>query len=87
MPPAKEISGVAGPGLLALMGPKGIPRPIIQRIQEATRKETEDPEFAEVLKRLDMAVLYQNAGDYEKFVQQDFEDIGKVVKALGLDKK
>jgi len=87
VPTAKEIYGVASPGFLALMGPKGIPKPIVQQIQEAARKATEDPEFAEALKKLDMAVLYQNTEDYEKFVQQDFENIGKVVKALGLDKK
>ena len=41
----------------------------------------------EALKKLDMAILYQNTEEYEKFVRQDFESIGKVVKALGLDKK
>jgi tripartite-type tricarboxylate transporter receptor subunit TctC len=69
------------------MGPKGIPKPIVQRIQEAAKKATEEPEFTEALKKLDMAILYQTTEEYEKFVRQDFESIGKVVKALGLDKK
>jgi tripartite-type tricarboxylate transporter receptor subunit TctC len=87
VPTAKEIYGVASPGFLALMGPKGIPKSIVQQIQEASRKATEDPEFKEALKKLDMAILYQNTDEYEKFVRQDFESIGKVVKTLGLDKK
>ena len=87
VPTAKEIYGVASPGFLALMGPKGIPKAIVQQIQEAAKKATEDPEFTEALKKLDMAILYQNTEEYEKFVRQDFENIGRVVKALGLDKK
>lgn len=87
VPTVKEIYGVSSPGFLALMGPKGLPRPVTQRIQEAAKSATEDPEFQEVLKKLDMAILYQKTADYEKFVREDFEKIGKVVKSLGLDKK
>jgi tripartite-type tricarboxylate transporter receptor subunit TctC len=87
VPTAKEIYGVASPGFLALMGPKGVPQSIVQQIQEAARKATEDSEFKEALKKLDMAILYQNSAEYEKFVRQDFDNIGKVVKDLGLDKK
>jgi tripartite-type tricarboxylate transporter receptor subunit TctC len=47
----------------------------------------DDPEFKEALKKLDMAILYQTTEEYEIFVRQDFESIGMVVKALGLDKK
>jgi len=69
------------------MGPKNIPGSVVQKVAEAVKKATDEPEFKEVLKKLDMAILYQKTEDYEKFVRQDFENIGKVVKALGLDKK
>ena len=34
-----------------------------------------------------MSILYLNTEDYEKFMRQDSEDIVKLVKRLGLDKK
>lgn len=86
-PTVKEIYGIASPGFLAIMGPKNMPRTVVQKVEEAVKKAADEQEFKEALKRLDMAILYQNAGDYEKFVREDFENIGKVVKALGLDKK
>ena len=87
VPTVKEIYGIASPGFLALMGPKNMPPNIVQKVGEAVKKATEEQEFREALKKLDMAILYQNPADYEKFVRLDYDSIGKVVKALGLDKK
>ncbi len=87
VPTAKEIYGVASPGILGLMGPKGIPQPIVQKIHEAFKKALDEPEFKDALKPLDMSILYLNTEDYEKFMRQDSEEIAKLVKRLGLDKK
>ena len=65
VPTAKEIYGVASPGILGLTGPKGIPKPIVQKIHEALKKALDDPEFKESLRTLDMSILYLNTEDYE----------------------
>jgi len=69
------------------MGPKGIPKPIVAKLHEAFRKAMEDPEFISVLKKFDMTTYYLAPDDYEKYIHQEFERIGKLVKRLGLDKK
>ena len=87
-PSVKETGyNVASSGIVAVMGPKGIPRPIVQRLHEAFHNAMDDPEFQAVMTKFDMGYLYLNPEDYEKFVRQDFDKIGKLVKALGLDKK
>jgi tripartite-type tricarboxylate transporter receptor subunit TctC len=47
----------------------------------------EDPEYKAVMKKFDMPDFYANTEDYEKYMKSDFENIEKLVKKLGLDKK
>jgi tripartite-type tricarboxylate transporter receptor subunit TctC len=74
-------------GVSGIIGPKGMPKPVVQRLDSAFKKALDDPEVLEVLKRFDSPVLYLNSDDYYKWAQQDFETSGKLVKKLGLDKE
>ena len=69
------------------MGPKGLPKPIVARLAAAFTKAMDDQDFKATLKKFDMPVYYANTEDYEKYFRSDFEDIEKLVKRLGLDKK
>lgn len=72
---------------LGIIGPKGMPKPIVAKIHEAFKKSIDDPTFREILKKFDMATYYLNSADYEKFIRQEFERIGILVPKLGLQKK
>ena len=72
---------------LGVIGPKGMPKPIVAKIADAFKKAMEDPEFITVMKKFDMDHNYLNTQDYAKYMQSDFENIGKLVQKLGLDKK
>jgi tripartite-type tricarboxylate transporter receptor subunit TctC len=74
-------------GPIALIGPKGIPKPIVQRLEEGFRKAMDDEDFQAVMKKFDFTPAYLGAGDYEKSAREDSEKIQKLVKKLGLDKK
>jgi tripartite-type tricarboxylate transporter receptor subunit TctC len=88
IPSVKETGyNVTSAGIVAVMGPKGIPRPIVQRLHDAFHRSMDDPEFQAVMTKFDMANLYLSPEDYEKFMRQDYEKIGRLVKTLGLDKK
>ena len=75
----------AGP--IGLMGPKGLPKPILKKLDDAFKKAMDDPEFQEVMKKFDFAMAYLNPEDYEKFIRQDSERFRKLVEKLGLQKK
>jgi tripartite-type tricarboxylate transporter receptor subunit TctC len=62
-------------------------KPVVDKLHEAFKKAMDDPEFQAIMKKLDMTSLYLNSEDYEKFVRQDSERIGKLVQKLGLQKK
>jgi tripartite-type tricarboxylate transporter receptor subunit TctC len=78
---------VVSPGPIGLIGPKGMPMPIVQKLHDAFKKSLDDPEFLAVMKNFDMNTLYLNSEEYGKFVRQDSARINKLVQKLGLQKK
>lgn len=72
---------------LGMMGPKGIPKPIVAKLHDAFKKAMDDPEFHAVLKKFDMTTYYLNPEDYEKYIRGEFDRIEKLVQKLGLQKQ
>jgi tripartite-type tricarboxylate transporter receptor subunit TctC len=78
---------MVSPGPIGLIGPKGLPKPMVQKLHDAFKKAVDDPEFLAVMKSFDMSTLYLNSEDYEKFIRQDSARIQKLVQKLGLHKQ
>jgi len=72
---------------LGIVGPRGLPKPVVSRLHEAFKKAMDDPEFIEAQKQFDMTRCYSNPEDYEKYFREESDRIGKLVKKLGLDRK
>ena len=88
VPTIKEIGyDVVIPGPLGIVGPKGMPKPIVEKLHDSFRKAMDDPEFQSALKKFDMDRVYMNSEEYEKFVRQDSERVQKIIKKLGLQQK
>ena len=87
VPSTKETYNLVASAYLGLMGPKGLPKPIVEKIQDAFQKATNSPEFKAVMEKHDMDIIYLNTEDYRKFVQQDFDKVGRLVEKLGLKGK
>jgi len=87
VPTLKELGyDMVSPGPIGLIGPKGLPKPMVQKLHDAFKKAMEDPDFLAVMKSFDMSTLYLNSEDYEKFVREDSARIQKLVQKLGLNK-
>ncbi len=88
VPTLKEVGfDMAYPSPLEIMGPKGLPKPIVTKVHDAFKKAMDDPEYQAILKKLDMSNIYLNSEDLEKAVRQESEEIAKIVQKLGLQKK
>lgn len=72
---------------IALMGPKGIPKPVVKKLEEAFRKAMDDANFQAVMKQFDFSLAYLGSDDYTKLVREDSDRIRNLVKKLGLEKK
>ncbi|MEW6265429.1 MAG: tripartite tricarboxylate transporter substrate binding protein [Thermodesulfobacteriota bacterium] len=83
----KEIGyNIAWPAPIHIFGPKGIPKPVVEKLHAAFKKTMDNTEFKTTLKQLDMPALYMNPGDTQKFLTTEYDRIDKIVKKLGLDK-
>ncbi len=88
VPTLKEIGyDVVYPSPLEIVGPRGLPKPIVQRLHDAFKKAMEDPDYQAALNKFYMSNIYLNTEDVEKANRQDYERLGKLVRRLGLQKK
>ena len=74
-------------GPTGFFGPKGMPKPIVEKLHDALRKGMDDPAYLNILKRLEMTNTYLNPEECEKAVRREAEQIEKYLKKLGMSKR
>jgi len=63
--------------------PKDTPEPVAQRLRAAAKFAAQDSKVREVILNAGSPVLYQDAADFEKYVQTDARRMADVVKRIG----
>jgi tripartite-type tricarboxylate transporter receptor subunit TctC len=63
--------------------PKDTPEPIAQRLRAAAKAAAQDSKVRDVILNAGSPVLYQDAPDFEKYVQADAARMAGVVKRIG----
>ena len=66
-----------------LFVPAGTPDAVVQRLRVAARHAANDPKVKEVILGAGSPVLYQDAPDFERYVQADARRMADVVKKIG----
>ena len=66
-----------------LFVPVDTPEPVVARLREASRAAGSDPKVREVLLKSGSPVLYQDAPDFQKYVDADAQKMADVVKRIG----
>lgn len=66
---------------------KGTPKEIIDYYDGVFKKICEDSEFKHVMTDMLQPVQYQGPEEFAKFLQQAYDDYGKIINDLGLAKK
>jgi tripartite-type tricarboxylate transporter receptor subunit TctC len=56
---------------------------VVQRLRAAVRAAANDPKVKDVILNAGSPVLYQDAPDFEKYVQNDVRRMAGVVKKIG----
>lgn len=67
--------------------PKGIDPAIHARLRSAFRKATQSPEFTSACAKIDSDVMYLDADDYRRTIQQSVEHEKRLIEALHLREK
>jgi tripartite-type tricarboxylate transporter receptor subunit TctC len=68
VPTAKSLGyDLAYPAPYGIVGPKGLPAPIVARLNAAFKAAIDDPEYAKLLEQLRQTYWYKGPGEYAKW--------------------
>jgi tripartite-type tricarboxylate transporter receptor subunit TctC len=71
-------------GWTALMGPGGLPKPIVERWTEVFARLAKDPDWQAGNARIGGVAAIRSPAETEKYVREQFELYDKLVTALGI---
>ena len=69
---------------ISYFGPKGIPEPIRQKLEDTFKKAMEDPSFNELMTKYSVKKTFMRGKDYASLWKPYYHEMGKVIRALDL---
>jgi tripartite-type tricarboxylate transporter receptor subunit TctC len=67
-----------------LVGPKGMPQPVVRRLHDAFKLAIDDAEHLKTLQQLDQLYWYKSSADYAKWAAEAFKAERATVERVGL---
>jgi tripartite-type tricarboxylate transporter receptor subunit TctC len=67
-----------------LVGPKGMPPPVVKRLHDAFKAASDDPENMKTLQQLDQLYWYKSSEDYAKWAAETLQAERATVERVGL---
>jgi tripartite-type tricarboxylate transporter receptor subunit TctC len=64
--------------------PKGTPKEIIDKLADAFRKASADPEYLKQMEKMGLPVKYAGPAEWGKLIKDEFDEYAQVVKELGI---
>lgn len=74
-------------GWFGVMGPAGLPRPIVDRLNQAIVQSLADPAFAERLHALGLEPHPSTPEEFQAVIRKDFELWGRVVREANIERE
>jgi tripartite-type tricarboxylate transporter receptor subunit TctC len=70
--------------LVGVIGPKGIPAPIVEKLHGAFKQAMENPEFKKAMSNFDMPIFYRDGQGLLRDTKEISDIWGPIIKQLGL---
>jgi tripartite-type tricarboxylate transporter receptor subunit TctC len=67
-----------------LVGPKGLPQPVVKRLHDAFKAAIDDPEHLKTLSQLDQLHWYKSSDDYAKWAAETLRAERATIERVGL---
>jgi tripartite-type tricarboxylate transporter receptor subunit TctC len=78
---------IIAPSLICIVGPKGLSPQIVDTLHSAFKKAMEDPDFIRVSRSMDQPPLYRGPEDLGKHIVKMNNEVGELIRKLGLQEK
>jgi tripartite-type tricarboxylate transporter receptor subunit TctC len=82
IPSTEELYGISIPKALGVMGPKGIPDYVLNKLGDAFAKAVKDPDFIKVMDQLLIPVVYMNRVEMTKHMEELYQQGAEFKKML-----
>jgi len=73
---------MGGASLNGIAAPKGLPKEILEKLEDAMRVAAESPPFKEGAKKLSHEVCFQNSKEFSHSFEKGFNSIGDMIKKM-----
>jgi len=70
-----------------ILVPKGTPDDIVEKLSTAFAKIVKDPSFVAMMEKMEIPIMYQDRGQFQKFWDDEYKKYGELIDRLGLKKK
>jgi tripartite-type tricarboxylate transporter receptor subunit TctC len=77
-----ELYGVEAPSFLGVVGPKGLPDYVVEKLDDAFAKGARDPHFINAMNRIYTPVGYMNRAEVNDYVNKEFTRVGELMKII-----
>lgn len=67
--------------------PKGTPKPIVGKLDDALHKATADPEFTTLLSKIELEPNYRGPADIKKYLDDAYIRIGQMIRELKIPRE
>jgi len=78
---------ITAPSLICIVGPKGLSPQIVETLHRTFKKAMEDPDFIKMGHQLDQPVIYRGPQELTKHLVEMNEEVGTLIRSLGLRKE
>jgi len=79
--------GITAPSLISIIGPKGLSSQVVETLHAAFKKAMEDPDFIKMGRQMDQPSLYRGPQDLAKYLVTMNDEVGTLIRSLGLRKE
>jgi tripartite-type tricarboxylate transporter receptor subunit TctC len=69
---------------LSFMGPAGMPKPVVEKLQNAFAQAMKSKIFIDVMDKFDMPPAYLSSAALTKLIHDDYKETGDLIKSLGI---
>ena len=66
--------------------PKGTPPAIVKKLEEAFHKGMDDPNFIQVMEKMEIEITYRNSEDMKRYLEESYGRLEQLVKDIKLPK-
>jgi tripartite-type tricarboxylate transporter receptor subunit TctC len=82
VPSFYELYKIEATGYVGIMGPKGLPDSISDKLSDTFATAVKDPNFIKVMKQMGLPIVFMNRQQIDKEMKDAFPKIGQAMKVL-----